>query len=505
MFNIIKYKANQSNATKDVAEATSRGAIYLTVGNWLLRMLGLISVLIVARILTPEDFGVAAMAVSVIALTESFVWLGLFATLIQHQNPTRKHYDTVWTLNLLLHLFITIAVFLLAPFAADYYNEPRIQGTLQVLALAPLLRGLANVGVVNFRRDMRFDWEVGYRLSVRIFSFIVGITAAIILRDYRALIIGMLFQSIGMLIMSYILHPYRPKFCLELWREFIHFSIWSSINGFATALATQSSRIAVGRYGGTSNSGFYSVAEDIVRIFTVEFSSSMSTSLLSGASLIKNDVSRMNLAKIKSASAVSIVVAPLGFGLAATAQDTIFVLLGEQWLSSGAILEVLAIAWMFKSISMFASPFLFAEGRVKAMALLSVTHAALFIFSLYLYVDSLSSIAVAYLFLWTTVVLLILTFITVVKMQASLLVMLIYSSCRPLLVAFCMYLVVKFLHGSVFIDPMPSLVFDVTIGASIYTLLLLFFWNVTGRSVGAERAILDQLKKGFRLISYKNK
>ena len=119
------------------------GATLLTVAmRWTDRAIGLVSTLILARLLVPEDFGIIAMASLAIAFADVVLAFSVHVALIQNQQATQAHYDTAWTLRLLQTSVSMLVLILIAPLAADYFEDARLQLVLQLLSLTLLLAGL---------------------------------------------------------------------------------------------------------------------------------------------------------------------------------------------------------------------------------------------------------------------------------------------------------------------------------------------------------------------------
>ena len=126
---------------------------------WAMRALGLFSTVIVARILSPEDFGVVAIALIAVGLLETVAYLGVDLSLIKDQSAGRDEFDTAWTIQLLQGGLIALLLFACSPLAASFFNEPRAQAVIAWLALRPILEGFQNIGLVTFRRDLKFSQE----------------------------------------------------------------------------------------------------------------------------------------------------------------------------------------------------------------------------------------------------------------------------------------------------------------------------------------------------------
>src|SRR5690606_35546489 len=111
--------------------------------------LGLVSTLILARLLTPEDFGLVAMATAVAAGLELLTLFAFDVALVQRPRLTRADYDSAWTLNLLLGLGLGLAVMAAAGPAALYYREPRLEGVLLIIGAKYVLLGFVNTGKIG--------------------------------------------------------------------------------------------------------------------------------------------------------------------------------------------------------------------------------------------------------------------------------------------------------------------------------------------------------------------
>src|SRR3954471_11148895 len=129
-----------------------RGSAWMIGFRLLDRSVGLISMLVLARVLMPVDFGVVAMATAMIAFVELFGWLGLDIALIQRPGATREHFDSAWTMNVLIGVSVACLLLLCAWPLAWFYADSRLVALVVFLALGPLIQGCENIGVVAFRK-----------------------------------------------------------------------------------------------------------------------------------------------------------------------------------------------------------------------------------------------------------------------------------------------------------------------------------------------------------------
>src|SRR5690349_1747934 len=126
------------------------GSALMIAMRWSTRLLGLFSTLILVRLLTPDDFGVVAMAMVILGLLEVFTHTSVDLALIRDRDPSREHYDTAWTLEIVQAIGLAIALVVVAPWAARYFNDERVAPVIYALALRAVLGSFENIGVVAF-------------------------------------------------------------------------------------------------------------------------------------------------------------------------------------------------------------------------------------------------------------------------------------------------------------------------------------------------------------------
>ena len=134
-----------------------QGSAWLIALRWAVRLVGLVNTFILVRLLNPSDFGVVAMAMIVVGMIETIAESGQKLVVIKHPNPQRADYDTAWTMSILFGLTVSVVILLLSPLTEFYFHEPRTLDVMNWLALRSFIGGFENIGVLDFRRDLRFD------------------------------------------------------------------------------------------------------------------------------------------------------------------------------------------------------------------------------------------------------------------------------------------------------------------------------------------------------------
>ncbi len=311
---------------------------------WSIRLTGLVSTIILARLLIPADFGIVAMAMVVVGMLEILNQTGQKLAIIRHSEPTRAHYDTAWTLSVIVGLLIGAVIVILAPFTSFYFHEPRMVPVMQWLALRAVIGGFENIGTVDFRRDLRFDRFFRYNMYAKVVSFCVTIVLAIIWRNYWALVAGIISSQLALNIASYVMHPYRPRFSLAKVGEIGAFSGWTLFRTIGIYLNTQIDQIAVGGVFGASIMGRYSVAADLASSPLDEINGPMVAVLYPVMSRVQRDPERLRALYLRTLCWSAIICASASVGVTLVAHDMVRFVLGEKWLVAEPLVGWLALS-----------------------------------------------------------------------------------------------------------------------------------------------------------------
>ena len=207
----------------------AKGVLWLGAAKLLINLLALISTLMLARLLTPEDFGLVALATTMLAIVSSVTELSLASALIHHNDPKDSHFHTAWSLNFCRAVIVGTLFCAAAPLAASLYQEPRLLNIMLALGASVMLAGLNNPKTVILTRNLVFWQEFVMTVSQKLAGFIVGITIAILYKSYWALIGGTLASQLVGILVSYVIIPFKPKFVFIHARELFSFSIWLTL------------------------------------------------------------------------------------------------------------------------------------------------------------------------------------------------------------------------------------------------------------------------------------
>lgn len=339
---------NSDSKHENLGRKIALGSAWMVAMRMAIRLIGLVSTVILARLLVPADFGLVAMAMILISLLEAISDMSFDVALIQNQNADRSQYDTVWTMSIVRGAVIAIIILSLAEPAARFFDESRLRELLLWLAISSFLSGFTNVGIVDFRKDLVFHKEFRFVVLTKLFAFVVTIAAAFILRNYWALIIGMISAQLGRVTLSFALSRYRPRLRLSGWQEVFHFSKWLLGNNLLQYFQNRTDTIVVGKLVGSTGLGLYSIAYEIATLATTEMIAPIRRALLPGYAILQNDPQRFRAGFIEGYALIFIVGAPAALGIGLTASLFVPLLLGPNWINAIPLVQILTLAGFFQ-------------------------------------------------------------------------------------------------------------------------------------------------------------
>ncbi len=467
--------------------------------------LGFTSMLILVRLLTPADFGISAMGGSCVAMAEALTAFGFDIALIQHPKPSKEHYHTAWTCNVVLGCTVTALSLALAWPVAQFYRHPEVFWVMTALAFGPLLVSLENIGIVNFRKELQFRKEFTFRLSRRIFTFLVVLPLAFWWRSYWALVLGILINKLGVSVLSYMAHEFRPRFCIAKVKELFDFSKWLLIGNIVGTLNKHFTDFIIGRWHGPAALGLYSISYEIANTPTADLSASVNQALLPG--FAKIDTGKELRAVYGDAmSVLALIALPAAAGLYAVAPFVVPVVLGSKWLQSAALVEILAFNGVVFLFHSSICTVLMGRGYPDVATKTGALYVPLFLGLLALFGIHHGVAGVAYSALAASV---LMTPLYLYQMKRRIGVgvnVFLRAIIRPALASILMAWIVRGVlpayefsmstHHAIFL-----LIGGVALGGVVYAFAAGLLWLIAGRPASAERLVLERIRGAVASVS----
>lgn len=353
------------------ARRFATGAGWLYGYRWLERLLDFVAIVVLARILAPDDFGLVAIAASVVTIIEGLSALDVNKALIRARDEDRALYDSAWTLSAIRGFASALIMIAIAAFVSD----ARIAGVLYALALSPILTALSNPRFVMFERDLVYSRLALLTLGARLVAFAVTLVIAVLYRSYWALVLGMLAGSLVGMILSYALRPYLPRFRLARASDIFGFSGWLSLTSIVTTLSMETDKIIVGRLLGVADAGLYFMTQRVGVLPTRELVSPLQRILFPSFSELADDSERLRRVASESINVLGSLSLPAAFGFALVANDFVPLALGDQWLAIVPLLAILVPYLGLRATLSMTLPCVMAQGKTKLLFRVSFVYA----------------------------------------------------------------------------------------------------------------------------------
>ena len=329
------------------------------------RIVDLIKVVVLARLLEPEDFGLFGLVMLIMIMFETFSQTGLNAALVQHKGNTIEYLDTAWTIQVVRGWVIALTLFFGAPLAAWFFKEPRIILPLKVICLSFIIQGFINIETIYYQKDLKFKNQFIYDTTSNAVSLLAGIVMAYLLRSVWALIWANLAGVFTRLVISYTMLTYRPRFQFikSQYKELFHFGKWMSGYAVASFGWQQLDKFFVGKVLGPIPLGIYQIAQRISDLPISNIASASVNYTFPAYSKMQQGSERLGKAFLDVLETLMSLVLPLVVFTILAAPDIVYGLLTVKWKDSIVPLQILSVAGFFTALDVLSTPLFISVGK----------------------------------------------------------------------------------------------------------------------------------------------
>jgi O-antigen/teichoic acid export membrane protein len=330
--------------TDNLLRKTAGGAGWTISWRAATRVLGLLSTLVLVRILAPADFGLVALATSFTSAVDVFAEFGVRDALIRETHPDRDAYDTAFTMNLIRGLVTAALVAASAGLFARLLGDPRLHGIVLVIAFTILLDGLENIAIADFRRYLDFHREFQLLIFPRIAQVVITLGLAFILVSYWALVVGIVAARLLQTIASYVMHPYRPRLTMRSWRSIASFSAWTWLLSMARVIKDRCVIMIIGGMLDASRLGVYSVGSEIAMLPETELIGPLGRASFSGFAAARRAGLSVPDTWLRIVASTLVIAVPASIGISSLAWPIVLLAFGAKWVAAVPVLEIIAVA-----------------------------------------------------------------------------------------------------------------------------------------------------------------
>lgn len=341
------------------------------------RVISFLRTIIVARILTPSQFGLYGVASLILSLIEIFTETGINIFLTQQDDDIDKFINTAWIVSILRGVVICSAIIMSSGFVANFFHSPDSQSLLLIISIVPLARGFINPSVVKFLKNLEYQKEFLYRLSIFTVESVTTVVWVVIFKSPEGLVWGLVAGAVFEMVISFYLATPRPmlRFQSSLFKTIVSHGKWMTASGIFNYLYHNADNIVVGRMLGTASLGLYDMAYRLSMLPISEVSDVFGKVTFPVYVKIADDKKRLRRAYLRSLGVVLGLTVPIGVIGYFFSDIIIRVVLGEQWISVVHILRLLIIFGVIRAVTFTCiDPFYAAKKQqyVTAVTFISV-------------------------------------------------------------------------------------------------------------------------------------
>ena len=466
------------------------------------RMIGLINIMILARLLTPVEIGLVALATLLIGLVDQMSNIGVSMQLIRKRDIDRNDCDSAWTMRLLIGAALAALIAMLAQPAAAYFHEPRVEPIIYALAGAYFIKNCASIGMVLARRDLDFATDFRFTVYVRLATFFFTVLAAFLLRNAWAIVLGTLLGNLFSVVISFRMHPYRPRFDLSRAGEYLTFGLSILPMSFGQYLVAKVGSWIVGNAAPTEKFVAYNMGSELSHIFSTQVVRTIGRGQFPNYSKITDQRDLLSRAFSYEIGAVLTMVLPICVGLAMSAENAVPVLLGDQWAFVVVLLPWLALYQALSAfIHLISGPILVATGHERLSAVFVWFRLSLLVPIAYFAGQSSGVLGVAQALLPIGALTLPFAVAALVWSRIIALSQILAAMWRPVAAAGTMALALAFIERGPRGTALLNLTIDVACGGAVYVGVLLMLWWIAGRPDGPEKALFKFLSGRRQIVN----
>ncbi|NJB72647.1 O-antigen/teichoic acid export membrane protein [Saonia flava] len=346
-------------------QKTVYGILWTFADAFLVKGLSFVSMLLLARWLGPNDFGLIGMLALFIGIGTSLVESGLPASLIRTKKTDNIDFSTVFYMNMAMSLVVYTLLFFIAPYIADFYGQQILVNIIRVYCISFIISAFSTVQLTILQKEMKFKKITLLNVPSTILGVLVGLCLGY--NDYGVWSIVAMYLT-TQVILSFLLWSttnWRPSFTFSIEKLQYHYKFGYKLmlSGLLNIVFNNSYHVLIGKYFPLQTLGYYERAQRFNEYPSITITGIVEKVTYPMMAKLQDDKQKLSVIYRKMLRLAFFITAPLMLGVAAMAQPIFEIVLGEEWLPAVPYFQILSIAYMFYPIHAFNINVLKVFGR----------------------------------------------------------------------------------------------------------------------------------------------
>ena len=329
-------------------EQFTQGTIWKVLERFTGRGISLIISVILARLLTPDDYGLIALTTVFTNLSEILIDAGFSTALVQKKEVDDTDYSCVFMINSMISVILYVALFLAAPFVSRYYMRPELVAVLRVMSLVLFIQAFGSTRNAYVTRNMLFKLQMKCNTVAVIISGTVGIIMARCGIGVWALVFQRLLQQLTVTVVLFVCVRWKPRFgfSFEKYKELLGFSLGVIGASLVNYVENCVNSLVIGKRYSVAELGYYDKGNILPEQISLNSFGSMTSVLLPTVSSYQGNIERLRHIIRKIYSYTTYLLFPIMLGMLAVSKETVIILFTEKWLPSVPLMQCICIYYI---------------------------------------------------------------------------------------------------------------------------------------------------------------
>lgn len=342
-----------------------KGVIWSSIERFSMQGMQFLLGIIMARLLTPDDYGLIGMIFVFISISQVFIDGGFTNALIQKKNRSEIDFSTVFYINLIISVLFYIILYITAPLIAQYYNQPLLIDLTRIYSINLILNSLVAVNKTKLMIAVDFKTQTKISFTAALISGIIGVSCAYMGYGVWSIVIQTLIAAILNIILSFYFVKWIPlwSFSIESFKSLFSFGSKLLASSLISNIYTNIYVLVIGKKFSAHSLGLYTRADHFAHFASSNLGSILSRVSFPVLSQIQDDNERLILAYRKYIQMSALIIFPLILGLCGIAKPLILIILSDKWIECVILLQILCFSYLWNCITTINLNLLNVKGR----------------------------------------------------------------------------------------------------------------------------------------------
>ncbi len=332
-------------------------------------LISLIKISILARLLSPDDFGLFSLTVITLGLSEAAAQTGINITILKSRRSVSYFIDTAWVISIARGFIIAIMMILMGFGLSYYFDNPQLISLVSLTSLVPVIKGFINPCIISLRKSFKFFKDSLYHLSLILVEGILAVALGLLFKSVSAMIFSMIGAAIAEVIISFTFFKLKPQFKYLRSRAQVIFNNakWLSLSSLMGYLNDNLDDFVIGKMVGTYKLGLYHNAYALTHKVNYDVAKSVHHGTLPVYTKISTDSKRLKKATFKTLGFTSLLLLITSALILGFPEFFVNLILGPKWLEITPLISWLVLAGVTHSLALIGYTLFLAKSAYKTL------------------------------------------------------------------------------------------------------------------------------------------